>query len=124
MSLTKQEYFENVISMAHELFDEAVAEGHTEKDDIYDYFQETLPGQCPGSHTFIVYNYRHLEVLQHSENRDAFFDVMGYRMEADSTDEVFTQLAYWAFYQDVVDAFNDRVDSWMMSLPSEDEDAL
>ena len=123
MSLTKQEYFENVISMAHELFDEAVAEGHTEKDDIYDYFQETLPERAD-SHTFIVYNYRHLEVLQHSENRDAFFDVMGYRMEADSTDEVFTQLAYWAFYQDVVDAFNDRVDSWMMSLPSEDEDAL
>lgn len=123
MSLTKHEYFENVISMAHELFDEAVAEGHTEKDDIYDYFQETLPERAD-SHTFIVYNYRHLEVLQHSENRDALFDVFGGRLEANSTDEVFTQLAYWAFYQDIVDAFNDRMDSWMMSLPSEDEDAL
>ena len=123
MSLTNYEYFESVNSMARDIFDEAVREECTSKDDIYSYFHDTLPERVDG-HSFIIYNYRHLEVLQQSENPDALFDVMGGRIEADTAAEVFTQLAYWAFYQDVVDAFNDRVDSWMMSLPSEDEDAL
>lgn len=123
MSMTNNEYFENVKSMARDIFDEAVAEGLTEKDEIYDYFQETLPERAD-SHSFI-YNRHHLEVLQHTENKDAFFDVIGYRMEADNTDEVFHQLAYWAFYQDIVDEFNDGVDSWMeFTFRPELEDAL
>jgi hypothetical protein len=123
MSLTNYEYFESVNSMARDIFDEAVSEGNTEKDDVYNYFHDTLPERVDG-HSFIIYNYRHLEVLQHTENKDAFFDVFGGRLEVENTDEAFAQFAYWAFYQDIVDAFNDSVDDWMLVLPSEDEDAL
>jgi hypothetical protein len=123
MSLTNYEYFENVNSMARDIFDEAVSEGNTEKDDICSYFHDTLPERVD-SHSFNIYNYHHLEVLQHSENRNGFFDVMGGRIDADSVEDVFTQLAYWAFYQDIVDAFNDSVDDWMLEFPAGDEDAL
>lgn len=40
-------------------------------------------------------------ILRHTSNEDAFFEITGERIEADSFQEVKTQLAYWALYQDV-----------------------
>ena len=125
MSMTKNEYYNEVNRMARDLYEEAVAEGCTDKDSIYDFFFENLP-QSVDSHSFIIYTYRNLEVLSLTDNREAYFEAGIVLDRADSTGEVFQQLAYWALHADVTEAFHDCIDVWLIDLPSEEdeEDAI
>lgn len=121
MSMTDYEYYSEVNRMARELYEEAVAEGCSDKDSIYDYFFENLPREVDG-HSFIIYTYRNLEVLALTDNREAYFEAGIGPVRADSTGEVFQQLAYWALHQDVTEAFRDCIDVWLIDLPSEEEE--
>lgn len=120
MSMTKNEYYAEVNRMARDLYEEAVAESCTSKDSIYDYFYESLPQDVDG-HSFIIYTYRNLEVLSLTDNRNACFEALG-SIVLTSSDDAFKQMAYWALYQDVTDAFHDCIDVWLIDLPFQEEE--
>jgi len=92
-------YWGTVTSMAKE-----IAEIH--EDDSMGEPYDTLHEFVDGS-SHIIYTNKALNVLQESNNRNAYFDHMGGSINAKSTDEVMTQLAYYAMYQDVADELYD-----------------
>jgi hypothetical protein len=119
--ITNQEVYRNEVdSIARKLYLEVVEAGNLTWDDICDAFYEDLP-PIVSKHDFILFNHCRLDVIKYSDNPDAFFEVFGGKIEAESWVEVVDQVATWAFHQDVLDSFNDQVELWMLDLPKADQ---
>ena len=93
MQITYREYWKEVKALAKQIAEESLETGN----DAQDILAETVDG-----HEYVIYYAKQLDVLQHTDNEDALFDIDG-TLEADSFTDATTKLAYWAFYQDVQD---------------------
>ena len=74
------------------------------RDEItYETLHETIDG-----HQWIIYNYHHLPILEHSDNADYMLDNIGGLDESlkQGLDTLHCHLAFWAFYADVQDELN------------------
>jgi hypothetical protein len=120
MITNREVYRKEVDSIARKLYLEVVEAGNLTWDDICDAFYEDLP-PIIDKHDFIKFDHYHLDLIKHSDNPDSYFEVFGERLEVESWAEVVSTVAYWAFHQDVLDSFNDQVDSWMLDLPKADQ---
>lgn len=64
--------------------------------DVYDFVYELVDG-----HEWIIYTHHALNILQHTPNDDALFEV-GDLSGVDSASSVYTNLASWAMREDVL----------------------
>lgn len=100
MQITCREYWTEVKSLAKQIAEESLETGN----DAQDVLIETV-----GSHEYVIYYAKQLDVLNHTDNENAFFETIG-TLGADSFTDATTKLAFWAFYQDVQEYLQDALD--------------
>jgi hypothetical protein len=102
--MSKRQYLREVETIAKRAFDEAVYDGATDWNSVSDHVY--------GGVTELIKAYpvsRDPSILPLSENPDAYLDELG-----EATRALPATRAFWAVRQDVLDAFNDLVDGWLV----------
>jgi hypothetical protein len=111
MSVTHSEYWTTVADLANDLIDEYKLQNeleHVSEIDADDLIAQDMVWEAIDGHSFIIYTYKALAVLQHTDNQDAAFDNGG--LNADSFADTITQMAFWAMHQDVVEKICNIID--------------
>lgn len=91
--ITLEEYNDEIKAIAAGCAKEA--EG--DHDRALDLVHEAVDG-----HEWIIYTHHNAEVLQHSDNHEAYFDDCG-QLEADSYSDAMIKMAFAAMHRDVCD---------------------
>jgi hypothetical protein len=112
MSITYQEYREEVRRLAEDAIEEASK--YEEEDrlehDVYDFIYETVDG-----HQWVIYYAYNDDVIRHTSNPDSWEecynaeDIGDLVIDQGMTGARCTQ-AFWALYQDVTDEVHDQVE--------------
>ena len=100
--MTKREYYHEIFDIVNEL----VSECEGDEDRIQDMIHETVDG-----HQWIIYTHYNIEVLQHSNNHDAYFDNFG-PLAADGFSDAMAKMAFAAMYQDCQEEVSDALERW------------
>ena len=101
---TYSEYWRHVDSIASEILEEAKAED--DYDAAMERVQELISEAADGDY-YVIYTHASAAGLQHSDNEQAYFDVMG-DLTADSYGDALTKMMYYALEQDITDRFDEQ----------------
>lgn len=104
-----QEYWNDVREYAKDILDELEIRSQEDfensRDDIQDRLHETVDGS-----QWIIYYYRNLQVLEHTDNAD-YADDQGFELTTnDGWRSLITQVSFWAMYGDlwqIIEALKD-----------------
>lgn len=104
MRLTERQYYDEVKSIAKELRN-AIADGEAQ----YDYLHELVDG-----HQWVIYSAYNLEILLVSRNDEYMLTELGEEsavsaLKDGGLSQLHMQLAYWALYADVLEAYEELV---------------
>lgn len=107
--ITQQEYWAQVDDIATEIIGEAlqVLRDGGNRDRAEERAHDALHEMVDG-HQWIIYYGYNLQVLEHTDNDDAYFDNFG-PLEADSATDAFQKMAYAALEADVQEKLADRL---------------
>lgn len=98
--ITAQQYHAEIRSICQSALDEY--KGHHEDDEPDEWFHDWLHQTIDG-HQWIIYTHYNSQVLTHSDNRDAAWEIGGETPQADSYGQLMAVLAFYAMSQDVQD---------------------
>ena len=106
MSITYQEYREEVCRIAQDVIEEASEYGQ----DVHDVVHETVDG-----HQWVIYYAYNDDVIKHTSNPDSWEDCytaedIGELVLEQGIDGARSTQAFWALYQDVTDEVHDQVE--------------
>jgi len=101
--ITWKSYRVECDSVAEESLREAYENGSGE-DDVYDRVHENVE-----NHEWTIYYRFHTQILQQSDNDNAYFEDFG-SLEADSASDAIAKMAWAAFCRDVSEAVSSRQD--------------
>jgi len=101
--ITWKSYREECNAIAEESLREAYENGSGE-DDVYDRVHENVDG-----HEWSIYNRFHTQILQQSDNDNAYFKDFG-NLEADSASDAIAKMAWAALRRDVNECVSSRQD--------------
>jgi len=118
---TEREYREDVDSTAAELFDNAKENHPDDKDALRDEAFEAIHEAVDGSQ-WVIYTARAMRVLMYSRNDDAIFEQGEGLGHVSSMAEVYSQAAFWAFYQDVSEKLDEYIDEYEPAEEEEEEE--
>jgi hypothetical protein len=106
--MNNQEYNTEIESIADEILKDMINNGGYDPSDIYSAVHENVDG-----HQWIIYNAYNKEVIECSNNADAYKDCydnedIGRLVSEDGIEKFFTVQAFFAMAQDVMDALRDK----------------
>ena len=114
---TRSDYFNSVKSTVEEIFSDLEIKTQEDfedkRDEVYDRVHEEVDGSG-----WIIYYSSAQDVLQFSENHDAYLEQ---GMEIDTSQgflQICTQCAFWAMYQDIMEEIETQKDD----LPESEEE--
>ena len=115
MSITYQEYREEVRRLAEVVIEEAIEYNTTavlieEVEDVYEFVFGTVDG-----HQWVIYYAYNDDVIKHTSNPDSWEDCynaedIGELVLEQGIDGARSTQAFWALYQDVTDEVHDQVE--------------
>lgn len=112
MSISSQEYWSEVNSIAAYLVSEALEQSDNDSDQAMELINDTLLHEAIDGHQWVIYYSYNLSVLEHSENTDYGVDnglVDTSIITERSLNDFHTALAYWALYADVQNLLDDKM---------------
>lgn len=99
---TYHAYWKHVDAVASEILQEAMDEETL--DDAQDRASELISEAADGDY-FVIYTHASAAGLQHSDNEQAIFEVLG-ELQADSYGDALQKMMYYALEQDIRDRFD------------------
>lgn len=108
--MNAESYNDEIRNIARNAFDEARddLDGDTpDFDDVAERIWEDVD-----AHSWVIYTWRNVEVLQHATNPDAAWDMDLPPNDCNSYGEMMMRLAFCALYQDVIDYLQEMFDDW------------
>jgi hypothetical protein len=120
MNITAQEYQEEINSLAQDLVSELSEEIKAENDydEVLEGVRETIQDrihETVDSHQWVIYYSYNSDVIQHSDNEDAYLDVydnesLGQIVAEKGVEQLGTIRAYFAMYQDLAEACQEEIE--------------
>jgi len=107
-NLTRSQYTQEIKSLATDLVFEAYADWET-RDEVEERINDYMIHDTVDSHQWVIYYSYNNDVIQHSDNADAYLDVydnesLGQIVTEQGVDQLGTIRAYFAMYQDLSEA--------------------
>lgn len=96
--ITAKEYHDQIRSICQSAIDEYKEHGGDEEPE--EWFSDWLHGTIDG-HQWVIYTWYNTQVLTHTDNRDAYWDMFGEPPRADSYNDMMATLAACAMEADV-----------------------
>lgn len=115
------EYYKEVNSIAEALVAEAMAYHDNDDKQAMDDIMDCRLHEAIDSHQWIIYNSYNLSITEHSSNADYMIDNMGEEstmeaLKSGGLSGLRQALAYWAFYADVQELLQDKMDEFIDNL--------
>lgn len=123
--MNNHEYYAEVNAIAESLVSEAMADHDNNADSAMDDINDSRLHETIDGHQWIIYNGYNLSIIKHSSNDEYMIDNIG----LDSAGEALKRgglsglhqaIAYWAFYADVQDILQDKMNEFLDSLDTEE----
>lgn len=121
------EYYAEVNSIAENLIAESMADFDNNPEQAMDDINDSRLHETIDGHRWIIYNSYNLKVIEYSDNEDCMIDNLGdneaeYILRQSGLSGLHQAIAFWAFYADVSELLQDKMDEFIDNLDIEEEE--
>ena len=122
-----QDYYSEVDAIAEALVSEAMAEHGNDAEQAMEAIVDSRLHETIDGHQWITYYNYNLSIIEHSSNVDYMIDNMGLdsagqALQSGGLNGLHQAIAYWALYADVYELLQDKMDEYVDSLDTEEEE--
>lgn len=122
-----QDYYSEVNEIAEALVSEAMAEYDNDAEQAMETIVDSRLHETIDGHQWIIYYNYNLSIIKHSNNEDYMINNMGLdsageALQRGGLNGLHQSVAYWALYADVYELLQDKMDEYVDSLDTEEEE--
>jgi hypothetical protein len=114
--MNNSDYNAEIKSIAAYLVSDAMEQCDNDRDDAEELINDSLLHETIDGHQWVIYYSYNLDVIQNSDNSEAYKDVydnesIGALVSEKGVDDLNTMIAFFAMYQDVQDCIKDAFEA-------------